>query len=279
MRCCRFIMLFSLMGCAVEASLVSPGTTQDTSIDPNAPIPPDVTPPNAICGFLPTSTVPGEPVQLIGENSFDPDGLDVTQYRWELALRPDGSRAELPAATGSAPNLDGFVPDAIGEYVATLEVTNQLGGMSTPCSTTLVAAPEQRLWIELTWEWPDENLDLHLLEEGATPGSAGDCGGADCTKGLEWGQPGPDDNPVVLTDDIKGTGPEVLALTTPAAGTYTVVIVDNNDLRRMADNVAEARIYVDGTLAYQTAVTVSNENSATPIAAVTFPAGTVSAIP
>ncbi len=96
--------------------------------------------PIAICEVTPGSVHPLiESADWIGEDAYDPTGLDLT-YSWSLTSVPPGSSATLPPGTEN--RLD-FVPDVSGTYVAQLIVTNAAGVSSLPCTAVLEAVGDR----------------------------------------------------------------------------------------------------------------------------------------
>jgi hypothetical protein len=233
-----------MLAACTEVILTSP---PGDVIPPDAERPEDLSPPEAICSFSPSDVAPFEPVDVVGELSYDPDDIPLISYRWSLAAQPDGSTAALP--DGQA-NLPGFVPDLAGSYTATLIVTNDRGNQSTTCATTLDVVPDKGLWVELFWTYPDENLDLHLVRDVASPGRDDNCSVGACD-GLDWGRAGDAaDDPVLVNDDVTGTGPEAIGIEAAATGSFIVAAFDDNSHRRAADNEATVRIWLDGVLAW-----------------------------
>jgi len=78
----------------------------------------------------------GDPVQLDGTGSSDPDG-DPLSYAWSFASQPAGSTASLDDPAGATPS---FTPDAPGDYVIELVVSDGFDP-SAPDSVTVSAAP------------------------------------------------------------------------------------------------------------------------------------------
>jgi hypothetical protein len=92
-------------------------------------------PPNAAPG-LSQSVFVGDPVQLDGSASSDPDG-DPLSYAWSLAQRPPGSAAVLAGATSAQPS---FTPDLAGDYEITLQVSD--GTAASAIASVYVTALE-----------------------------------------------------------------------------------------------------------------------------------------
>lgn len=99
----------------------------------------------------------------------------------------------------------------------------------TDADTDTDTDPAGELRILLTWAEAGDDLDLHLLQSGASLRSDGDCFWDNCraANGLEWGDPGDlADNPRLVEDDVAGLGPEVIVLTAPEIGEYHVWVHD-----------------------------------------------------
>lgn len=69
----------------------------------------------------------GGMIHLDGATSSDADN-DVLTYEWSLVSKPAASSTTLPASTGSS--ID-WQPDAVGNYVIALKVTDSKGASST----------------------------------------------------------------------------------------------------------------------------------------------------
>ncbi len=185
--------------------------------------------------------------RFIGNQSFDPGGRSLTGYQWTLISKPTSSSVNMPG--GNTANRGPLRPDIVGDYVGELVVTNDLGISSAPCRTSASAEADSNLWVELTWQYP-EDIDLHLLRGNGSRNTAQDCYYANCAgRGLSWGQPGPDDNPTLDLDDILGTGPENINIPEPEARRYTVVVHDYSWTRdRTGLNNFTVKVYIDGIL-------------------------------
>ncbi len=62
-------------------------------------------------------------VQLNGGISYDPDKEAITKYDWNLIQKPAGSKSRLKGNNTLFPT---FMPDKVGKYVITLQLSDQL---------------------------------------------------------------------------------------------------------------------------------------------------------
>ena len=189
------------------------------------------TPPDAICPMT-LVTTPLSTVEVMGAGV---DDGRIVSYRWALVSRPPASSADPPAPSDAARTR--FTPDVAGEYVLRLTVTDDHGETAT-CDVLVQAVPQEGLRVEVFWNPPDRScddvggpmcddtdVDTHLLRPGTEPwfDFAGDCHYANCTGGgLDWGAPGPADDPRLDLDDVEGFGPENINVDRPVPGTYRV---------------------------------------------------------
>lgn len=235
--------------------------------------------PIAVCSVDPaTIEAIHEEADWIGEDSYDPQGYAITEYRWTLVSKPSGSAATMPSGSGS--NRRGFTADVVGIYEGQLVVVNEIGDVSEPCTTELEAIPGGDFWIEMFWTHADDDMDLHLLAPGGSfnDGSK-DCYYANCVgTGLDWGVRGDaSDNPSLDLDDIPGTGPENINISDPDAGTYTVLVHDytGSTPDYQGGNDVTVNVYVGGVLKWTDTRTISGDGSKEKFCEVEFPGGTV----
>jgi hypothetical protein len=234
--------------------------------------------PIAVCSADPTEVHPGEPATWVGSASYDAAGYQIVQWDWNLLARPSGSTSSFP--TGSSADRPGFVPDLAGEYRARLMVTNELGMVSTPCVATLLATPEEDLWIQMSWTHSGDDMDLHLLRPGGALRTTNDCYYGNCRGGgLDWGSPGVTaDNPVLDLDDIGGTGPENINISSPETGTFTVYVHDYPGSSYTPANDVTLTIFVGGYQAWTDTRSISGEDSDEAFAEVEWPSGVVTGL-
>jgi hypothetical protein len=184
-------------------------------------------------------------VNLSGANSNDPNGQTPLEYSWTLVDKPAGSQSSL---TNQSTDQTSIFHDIAGNYVVELSVTNAVGTSSAPDRCTITATPSDEFHVELTWDTPGADLDLHVLEEDASLyEKPGDCNW--CNTNPKWGQTGADDDPRLDIDDQGGWGPENINIQTPTDGEYSIKI---HYFEEHGDNAVTAlvKVYTYGSLAW-----------------------------
>ena len=190
----------------------------------------------------------------------------------------------MPGGIGE--NRYPFVPDMAGDYVGQLTVMNESGLESDPCEVVLSSTPAQNLWIEMFWEFPNDDMDLHLIAPGGVYNNiATDCYYANCTPGVEWlydmdwGASGYEgDDPSLDLDDINGTGPENINILDPQVdGNYTVIVHDyqgsTSDV--YGSNQVTVNIYLNGSLTWTDTRAIVGDNTVNEFAEINWSSGTV----
>jgi hypothetical protein len=76
----------------------------------------------------------GQPASLDGSTSTDPDNHTPLTYAWSFVSKPAGSAATLLNANTS---LASFTPDAVGDFIVRLVVTDSRGAASAPDTVTV----------------------------------------------------------------------------------------------------------------------------------------------
>jgi hypothetical protein len=247
------------------------------TVDPIRPI--------AVCSVSPNPVQPPfETANWDGTSSYDPTGIPLASYNWSLISQPEGSSAVMLGGNGVVQT--GFLPDLAGDYVGRLVVTSQ-EGLTDTCETTLNAIPAQNLWVELFWQYPNDDMDLHLIAPGENWQQAKttdlDCYYGNCTPNawvnLDWGVLGnTSDDPSLDIDDIPGTGPENINIYSPeASGAYTVVVHDYSGSTPdvYGPNEVTVNIYLNGVLAWTDTRVISGDGTYTPFARIDWGSGTV----
>lgn len=205
-----------------------------------------------------------------------PDGA-ISAYEWSIPAsgRPAGSTVQLttPAAETTGFTFDDDLGvDLAGTYTVRAVVYDDLGTQSVnECELTFEAIPKDNFLVQLSWDTPVNDLDLHVTRMGsdsqycidattATPGGllAEDCNsGLDCnfascrsydTSSPEWdGSAGrTEGDPVLDIDDLSGFGPENINVDAMSAGDYLVGV---NTYSGSMDCGVTVRIFIFGRLA------------------------------
>jgi len=222
---------------------------------------------------------PGALVNLDASGSSDPDGDDPITYKWTIRSKPLSSSTTIaePTQPVTSMRLDPLVP---GAYEVQLDLTDSLGVKScTPTRATIVAAPAQKLLIEMFWDNPGTDLDLHVLksETSGLFSTVDDCFFQN--KKPLWG-PTAQDNPELLRDALTGYGPEVFGYQNPIDSTYRAVVVFNNELLSPTPaSKATVRVYEFGVLKGEFSKTLLKKEEIWEVAFVTWPSGVIRELP
>lgn len=205
------------------------------------------------------NTAQFETVELRGTSSSDEDGT-VQSYEWTVTERPNShTRAEFSPSNDS-PTPSVFL-DRAGVYVFELSVFDDQGLQScSPAKVTVTAVPaggavpDTGIYVVLTWGTfldPDPtngngtDLDLHFLHpDGDWSDATWDLNWSNQTP--DWGQPGPDGDPVHSGDVSQGWGPETVTLEQPENDTTYSVGVNYLDANGYGPSDATVRVFVDG---------------------------------
>jgi hypothetical protein len=139
---------------------------------------------------------------------------------WQVGMRPASSSGNFSAPTSCVSTT--YDADVVGTHILNFNVSDGLGG-TAQCTTPITVNPNGDLWIELTWDRPND-MDLHLLHPNAgSPTASGswfnttyDCSYRNRTP--TWPN-GTQSNPNLDRDDITGQGPENTRINTPVQGT------------------------------------------------------------
>ena len=182
------------------------------------PIEIEETGPEAICP-PPVDVRPLTTTNLTGD-AID-DG-EIVRYRWQLVDAPDGSAARSP--TPADAQTTQFTPDIAGEYTLQLAVTDDSGN-SAICTTLVRAVNSEGLRVEMFWDTPSTDMDVHLMNpEGTRWRTEQTCYYGNCVPRNRWGGPGEEDDPRLDIDDTDGFGPENINVAQPLPGRYTVAV-------------------------------------------------------
>ena len=209
-------------------------------------------------------------VQLDGSGSTDPAGLLPLSYEWSIVSLPTGSQGDLSNLVTSTTEL---FTDVAGNYEVQLVVENSAGTRSAPQRCAIAAIPADAVHIELTWDTPSADLDLHLARGNAAIfGGSDDC--SFCRPSPNWG--GGDANPRLDLDDQGGLGPENINIREPAGGEYKVRV---HYFEEHQDDAVTAtvKVYLNGAEAW-TGSRILVENEVWDVGIVNWPEATFGAL-
>jgi hypothetical protein len=196
----------------------------------------------------PTEIEPLDTIRFYGGDSFtDTQGVTVEEYDWRLTVRPPGSTAVL--SDPAAPQTQ-LTVDIAGRYEVCLVVLDSDGVRSCEdaCITVDVIANEE-LHVELVWDHPTADLDLHFLREGGTEfNHDGDCYFSN--REPDWFEMNPESNPSLDADDNHGYGPENVNVEQPLPGSRWRTFIHYWNKQTDGDEftVATLRVYAYGQL-------------------------------
>lgn len=143
---------------------------------------------------------------------------------WSASMRPSTSNGTFSAPSSCVSTT--YFADVVGTHVISFNVSDGLGG-TAQCTTPITVNANGDLWIELTWNRPND-VDLHLLHPNA--GSANlstswfntvwDCNYSNTAPNWAAGAAA---NPSLDRDDITGQGPENTRINSPVQNlNYTI---------------------------------------------------------
>lgn len=240
--------------------------------------------------------VPGEPVAdagpdqqvapldlffLEGGASYDPDGGDITKYKWTLVSVPSGSTATILGEGNEGATM---WADLAGDYVIELTVQNDQGVWdSTPDEIVVSAVPNEGFYVQMSWDTTTD-LDLHLLDGNAKIfENPGDCNF--CNMWPEWGGSGNADNPSLDWDTVtEGYGPETITIDSPASGKYSALVHYYGEggsadcWGQCPPATATVDIYLNGAIVASYTETLQDAGDTWKAASIEFPSQTVKEI-
>jgi hypothetical protein len=163
-----------------------------------------------------------EALALDGTASYDPDDEDAELlYTWEVVSAPTDAEYTLNYGASGTPE---FKAQTLGNYEISLLVTDEEEYDSeNPAGVVVNVVPWEDLRVDLQWDLPGVDLDLHLIApEGEYFGDS------DCFYGNpvpEWGVEGDStDNPSLEVDDEGTNTAEAITLQRPEQGEYSIVV-------------------------------------------------------
>jgi hypothetical protein len=206
-----FILALGMTGCGNEQ-----GFSSDLKADPAV-----TARPYAVVQGVPLAH-PEEAIGVDGTASYDPDDENASLlYTWEVVSAPADAEYTLNFANTSTPE---FIGTTLGEYEIALLVTDEDEFDSeNPAGVVIEVVPWEDLQVDLQWDLPGVDLDLHLIGPEGEYFTESDC---------YYGNPAPDwgvegdatDNPSLSVDDEGSTQSETVLLPRPSSGSYSIVV-------------------------------------------------------
>jgi hypothetical protein len=204
--------------------------------------------PTALAELLedPEDIEPLDTIRLDGRGSTigTPD-TEIVTYEWQLEQRPVSSTAILFSPDADRTEM---TCDLAGDYQVRLRVFDSEGIRS--CEDSVVrftAQPTEEMHLQLVWDHPSADLDMHLLREG---GEAFDHDGDVyfSNRNPDWFPTVPASNPSLDADDDEGYGPENINIEAPIPGSKWTVLVHywNKQTDGDAFTIATLRLYAFG---------------------------------
>lgn len=207
-------------------------------------------------------------VYFDGRQSYHPVNTSaLLTYEWHVIEQPDGADAGTYDFSGTdTTDLFSMWLPVAGRYVVRLQVSTDgiQSGVSATSDVEFWAVPESRLHVELLWDDPQNDLDLHVTNVAAGDlvySSTGDCywkncdmrcvNNDDCTP-VQWfseSAPLEEANPRLDIDDTNGLGPENINIDAPRPGEYRIYVHYYGLVEPIGGNTtATVRVYLDGIL-------------------------------
>ncbi|MBI1949003.1 MAG: hypothetical protein HYS27_25165 [Deltaproteobacteria bacterium] len=188
-----------------------------------------------------------------------PDTL-IEAWEWTQSIRPPGSTAVLSSTSADRVELPTDVP---GEYCALLHVYDNTGVRSCePAEVCFDVVPTEDLHIQLVWDHPDADLDLHVTrDDGAPFNHDTDVYFSNREPvGAPWSDD-PEQNPRLDVDDDSGYGPENTNVVHPAANARFTVYAHYWRAQTDGDprTTATVRVFVYGQQVIEVARTFEGD--------------------
>jgi hypothetical protein len=253
-----------------------------------------VTPPSCTSGI---ESVNGQPyttdtqIEPLDDVVLTADGSEpstddgrIVRVEWEIVERPVGSQVilstpdQLTTGFQFAAGTPGV--DIAGRYAVKATVVDDLETKSVnPCVVEFEAIPTDTFLVQLTWDTPSGDMDLHVAKvdgagdfcisgnRGIDPQASGqydgnvaeecssgddlDCNFSNCkaayTSRPDWDEDGTlsDGDPSLDIDDVDGYGPENINVDQSSPGSYLISVFYYSGQTDVGNTV---RIYVYGLL-------------------------------
>ena len=149
-----FVLLFGCSEYDVSAVPKPSDPVLDTGLDMDIPVADVAGPSQRVKKHI--------PIQLDGSASYHPTNSSIfLNYEWELTSSVPDANISFQDTQSASPY---FSADKVGSYVAELKVTDSFDASSENFAATVIEVlPYEDLFITLSWDTPNIDLDLHLL--------------------------------------------------------------------------------------------------------------------
>jgi len=168
---------------------------------------------------------PPEVIIVDGMDSYDPKDVeedDPLTYAWTLTSKPDHSQSTIEYP--SDPAFE-FPVDLAGNYAMQLVVTDSNGISSDPAACVVQAIPSEELYVVLSWNKDQSDVDLHLVPEDTDTVNCKFFGCCDCFYANQspsnWSDLG-FGSCVYALDNRSGYGPENVNVEDPDDREYHI---------------------------------------------------------
>ncbi len=218
----------------------------------------------------PDDIQPLDRVYFDGRDSYDTeDPLNpalVAAYLWEVIAYPPGVNTNDFDPQGQNTGLFSFWVPLAGEYTVRLTVWNANGirsGDTADARVEFLAVPGSRMHVQLTWDDPQNDQDLHLWylpETDTLCEEPWDCYFGNKTPqwfDTEPATEGP--NPRLDIDDTNGLGPENINIDDPVPSTYRIVVHYWSGHGTAAPTRNTVRVFLNGLQVAEYRRTLSEE--------------------
>ncbi|MGI5865200.1 MAG: MopE-related protein [Myxococcales bacterium] len=182
-------------------------------------------------------------------NASSTTGRPIT-CAWSVVSRPATSNGQF---TNTNCNSTRYFADVVGVHHLRFTVTDSAGASSS-CDTQITVNALGDLWVELTWDRPND-MDLHLQHPNAGNSHLASSWSAsadpyDCyyaNKTPSWDAAGTADDPSLDRDDRTGQGPENIRINSPSTThAYTIGVHMYNNIAGSVD--ATVKLYCGNVL-------------------------------
>jgi hypothetical protein len=213
----------------------------------------------------------------------------ITDYSWEIIEYPPDANPGDFDAQDDGQGLFSILVSTAGFYVAQLTVTNSFGQASLDTAASKVefsAIPQDGLHLQLTWDHPSNDLDLHLshtVQDDRVCNEPYDVFYSN--KRPIWNSnyaEAEEGNPVLDRDDTNGIGPENINIDAPDPGVYRVYVHYFGNWGAAGQSLTEnvLKIYINGVQGAQYKRSLDDTGAVWAVADITWlPDGTASIAP